>query len=398
MPREAMYGYLGEQARSLQMPLGWAYTAVLTLFCGHGINLSDSEFANPRATLYTVLLGFVNDGKTRAQRRGMAQMRLPETCIKTTVPGSDKGLAKMFASGKKGEPMELQPYVIVLDEFRTMMNKANIQGSALPSTLCTLWSADAAGSADKGGDHSVNVRLSILGALAVADASEFAEVFGASTQGGLFDRCLFAPGPTTPWDLDHSWLPDDYTTRGAMRTTFPKKFNAVVAAWVKASTKDDRARRRLGEMAARVAVITSSANHEPVVTEGSLRAALRLMEWQEKVREHYAPGYARNPDAECGSAIMSAMEMHGRDDNGNPKWIKIRPLAQAGSWHKKYGALMLGRALHALRQEDGLLMAKYKQKKSNYEGGGMVPDYSKPTGDYRLRSEMDDDSDESNEL
>jgi hypothetical protein len=395
IPRDALYGYLGKRAKTLQMPLGWAYTSVLTLFAGHGINMADSEFAGPRPTLYTVLIGSVNDGKSEAQKRAKKQMRLPYGTVISTVPGSDKGLAKMFASGKKGVPMKLKPYVLVLDEFRTMMTKANIQGSALPSTLCTLWGNDEAGSADKSGDHSVNIRLSILGALA-ADPAEFAEVFGAGTQAGLFDRCLLAPGPTTPWDLDFSWRPDDYATNGAVRTTFPREFNAVVAAWVKASPRGNRTRRRLGEIAARIAVISSSASHERVVTEASLHAALRLMEWQESVRQFYAPGYARNPDAECAAAIMSAFQMHSAGDDGEPKWTKIRPLAQAGSWHRKYGPVMLNRTLHALRQEEGLLIAKYRQKKDPHgKAGETIDDYHRPTGEYRLRIDgVDDDASE----
>jgi hypothetical protein len=43
MPREAMYGYLGQKAKTTQMPLGWAYPSLLTVYCATGINLTASQ-------------------------------------------------------------------------------------------------------------------------------------------------------------------------------------------------------------------------------------------------------------------------------------------------------------------------------------------------------------------
>jgi hypothetical protein len=37
MPEACMYGFAGEQARTLQSPLGWAYPILLTLYAGVGV-------------------------------------------------------------------------------------------------------------------------------------------------------------------------------------------------------------------------------------------------------------------------------------------------------------------------------------------------------------------------
>jgi hypothetical protein len=94
--------------------------------------------------------------------------------------------------------------LLVQDEMRTTLSKVNIQGSSLPSTLCTLWGKDMAGSVDKTGEHPVDARLSILGGVKADDASEFLEVFGSKTSDGLMDRFLFGIAPPgwkwTAWE------------------------------------------------------------------------------------------------------------------------------------------------------------------------------------------------------
>ena len=391
MPREAMYGWLGEKAKTLQMPLGWAYSSLLTIFCATGINLTAARYATARPTLYTALIGQVSDGKSQCVERARDTLALPGDCIKYTTLGSDKGLSKLFGgTDKKGDPVELKPYVLIQDELRALMSKAAIQNSALPATLCTLWNQDEAGSADKAGDHTVNVRLSILGSLKISDTTEFSNVFGAETQGGLYDRFLFAPGPTVPWNLEMRWRPEpEYQFRPSCGVVVPDWCWTELNKWKAVAPTT---RRRLGELAMRVAIISASANQDHQVTRAGLQAAFRMMEWQERVREVYRPGSAENPDAQCTSAILDAIKAAGNDEDGRPKWVKQSVLARQNNWYRKFGGPMINRVFGSLRTVGGPLVAKYHQREGH--DGKLIPDYSSPTGEYRLKGASDDDDDE----
>jgi hypothetical protein len=388
MPRESMYGYLGERAKTLQMPLSWAYPSLLTIFCATGINLTATQYATARPTLYTALIGQVSDGKSKCVERARDTLALPAGCIKYTTLGSDKGLSKVFGgSDKKDEPVELKAYVLIQDELRALMSKAAIQNSALPATLCTLWNQDEAGSADKSGDHTVNVRLSILGSLKISDTTEFSNVFGAETQGGLYDRFLFAPGPTAPWVIDMRWRPEpEYQFRPSCGVVVPDWCWTELNKWKGVAPT----RRRLGELAMRVAIISASANQDHQVTRAGLQAAFCMMEWQERVREVYRPGSPENPDAQCTSAILDAIKAAGNDEDGLPKWVKQSVLARQNNWYRKFGGPMINRVFASLRATGGPLVAKYHQREGH--DGKLTTDYSSPTGEYRLKGAFDDDA------
>jgi hypothetical protein len=390
MPRDAIYGWLGEKAKSLGMPMGWAYAACLTVFAGMGVNLMHD---NPRATLYTVLLGAVSGGKSESYRRALKAIRPNPDCVKRTTLGSDKAFAQMFNKGhKKDEPIELRPYVVVQDEMRALMTKCDIQNSALAPTLCQLWYEDAAGSADSKGDHTVNIHLSLLGAMAVADPSDFAVLFGNQTQDGLYTRFLFAPGPPTPWDIDHCWIAEEETPRQPIHVIVPKWCHDRVKEWVRVDRTNDH-RPRLGEMALRIAVISASANGDSSITTECLKAALRMADWQVEVRKVYAPGFALNDEARLTAAVLDEMKAAGVDDGGMPRWVNKSKLCTQKNWYRKYSGPMIERVFSALRREDGPLIAQYRQKKTTYNDE-MVDDYTKPSGLYRLKGEHDESADD----
>jgi hypothetical protein len=65
-PQAALYGYLGDLARSLGVPLGFALLALLTVFSARSIPLTDD-----RLNLYCILVGPPECGKSEALKRAL---------------------------------------------------------------------------------------------------------------------------------------------------------------------------------------------------------------------------------------------------------------------------------------------------------------------------------------
>jgi hypothetical protein len=373
MPESVMYGRAGELARTLQAPLGWAYTAVLTLCAGIGVRMAPTSGEAVRPTLYTALVGAAGDGKSRTinRARKTLELAIPRASqhFKMTTPGSDRGLYRMFevADEDGGSvpplPGDAKSWVLVQDEIRDMLAKIKIKGSSLAPTLCSLYYQDTAGSADKSGDHTITVRLSILGALKAADDEEFTDSFGSATCAGLYDRFIFCPGPRD-WQWDDQWqvpLPeclgvseeDDLPAPEhlAHPVEVPAATYGTVDEWRKSAGEGHR-RGRIGEIALRVAVITAAVNGDREVGTECLAAALRFAEWQERVRAYYAPSEAQNIDAVVSHTIMEALEAWDKEHPN--RFARFRDLARKHNWHRKYGATTLTRNRKALVHE-GLL-------------------------------------------
>lgn len=365
MPESAMYGLAADQARALQAPLGWSYVSVLTLYAALGVQVHDQGGEGIRPTLYTALLGNKGAGKSRTIDRAMKMIKKHIASLdgrvelaghlKDTTPASDRGLYEMFAS-----PDQIAvPWTLVLDEMKDMMQKMAIRGSSLAPVLCSLFYRDRAGSADKSGDHTIHVKLSILGNLKAADPEEFRESFGFDTTAGLFDRFLFAPGPDY-WEWDDLWQvpgenwdvePDIDDLMHPEPLSQPVAIPAFayrdVAAWRK--EVEGNSRGRLGEIALRVAVISAAINGDPEINPDCMKAALRLAEWQEKIRARYSPSSAQNTDAVVSGLVIEALEEIAKR---NPeRWVRLRDIARQKHWYEKFGAPTLLRVRYALLKE-----------------------------------------------
>jgi hypothetical protein len=388
LPQDAMYGVLADIPRRIGAPRGWAYGAALTLFAAQGINLTDSVFGSVRPTLYTCLMGSPGRGKSRVTSRLGALLSLATTVLKKQTPGSDRGLFEILGASKKDIP-ELTSVCLLQDELRNLLRKGQIQGSTLNQTLCTLFYEDEAGCADKKGVLTVNVRLSLLGLLAVESPSEFSELFGSESQAGLFSRFILVPEPPT-WDWDDKWIPDETPLRisANTRTRIPDWCWDRLKEW--RAEGDGKDRGRLGEIAMRVALISACANGDALITVECLEAALRFGEWQESVRQAYKAGVAETLEARCTSAIIDALEAAGVDEDTKlPNWVKIRPIRQAKNWDKKIGVPLLHRVLAAMRSPGGPIIGQYRKRLTSE--GQEVDDYNRPTGTYRLKGATDED-------
>jgi hypothetical protein len=71
---------------------------------------------------------------------------------------------------------------------------------------------------------------------------------------------------------------------------------------------EDRFKRRVGEIALRVALIQSAVNGDREVTQESFDCAFRLADWQYAIRMVYRAGKAESKEAEAFEAVAGALQ------------------------------------------------------------------------------------------
>jgi hypothetical protein len=306
---------------------------------------------------------------------------MPE-CRKDVVPGSDRGLFKIFQRGK-GEPEpdieSPDTFLLVQDEFKSTLNKLNIQGSSLAPTLCTLWYKNSAGSSDKTGSHEMIAKLNILGGLPVEDEASFGEYFGSETTNGLYTRFVYGVGPSQ-WNWTFTgWKAKPEVNRVPSKVHVPAFVEKVRQDWIaEGRLAGKKSRGRLGEIALRVAVISASANHDTTLSMDCLKAAFAFAEWQESIIEKYTAGVSETTEGKVTSAVMDTLE--GLRVNGVSHWVKFWPLARNKNWSRKYGATSVGRIRESLVSNGTLVEELYDEDDEGHKK-------SNRTGYVRLRNE-----------
>src|SRR5208337_4750162 len=164
---------------------------------------------------------------------------------------------------------------------------------------------------DKKGRAPCYGRLSMLINITCKDPSEFAALFGSATVRGLYDRFLFGYS-----DKHVKYRPPDFGPEAIALEP------VRIPEWVW-EAKDEWAgdipeRRRLGEHVLRTALVTAAVSGDRELTRECFEAALRFMEWQQRLRAVYRPGLAETKEAECYEAVYAALhERHARQQAEN---------------------------------------------------------------------------------
>ena len=296
----AMYGKLKEMTKRFpRLPEGWLYPSILAM--ASTLRIGDARgYVHPNA--YVALLGEVGLGKSACMEaaRLSIQLNSPEDTIVEEVPSSDRGLANVLSEEKPTPPATAPSILLLLDEGSALMAKGAIQGSALPQMMNQLWSKENAGVTDKKGRAPCYGKLSMLINLTCKDSSEFAALFGSATVKGLYDRFLFG------YSSKHvKYRPPD--VRPEVITPMPVHIPDWVWDAKDEWTGDIPERRRLGEHVLRTALVTAAVNGDREITRECFEAALRFMEWQQRLRAVYRPGLAETKEAECYEAVYSAL-------------------------------------------------------------------------------------------
>ena len=159
-------------------------------------------------------------------------------------------------------------------------------------------------------------------------------------------------------------------------------------AWV----GENIARRRLGEHALRVALVTAALNGDKEITRDCFFAALRFVEWQERLRAEFRPGLAETKDAECLEAVYAALKAqreHQKKTGEYPKGADLVGHKQEDLWklinyskvlssknlYRKYGKLVT--SVKATLVEDGFIEfvkeVDYDEQGNEKEGKKKTP-------------------------
>ena len=368
MPESCMYGWCGEFARTLDSPLDVAYPVVLAVAAGYGVPTA----GRLRPNLYVNIIGRKGTGKTRVIERTLEAWQPPSPHqVVRKYPGSEVGLIQLLG-GKKAKDMDEEdfvpkPYLLAQDEMRITFGKMGIQGSALPNAFNELFYRDDFGTASKQGHWSCVARMSMVGGLTCDGPDEFAEIYGEATAQGTHDRTIFAPFPDD-WEFDDLWEPARDEFRRAGHIEVPREIYETVKEWRR---KDPESRRRLGELALRVALVTASVNHDKEITPECLRCALEFIEWQEQVRAQYKPSESDDLDGRAERAIIRALEEH-------EGWVEWRDLCTGNNLYRAAkSANRLNRAKKVLVWES-IIEEEFEEKNENVYG-------EKRTGRVRLK-------------
>lgn len=328
LPLEAMHGKAAAYAKMLQTPIGFAYLAILAV-----LSLFVKSTATIRAALFVSLMGPVRTGKSLTSTRARVLFGLAfggvraEWCVDHT-PASDRGLYRLFPGP------EPKKRLLELDEQRDMMAKGSIENSSMFSALCKLWSQNHAGAADKQGLNDCCVELSILGDLKIDNPSEFPGVFTHQTAHGLYDRQLFGVRAGEKWRWTNVEF-DPMNDIVSPEVSEPRLTQPIIDlknAWQDAGKDRDR----LAELALRVALITSAVNRDPEITVDAMTAALKLMEWQEKIRRVYSPAKGANEFEEC------VIEIEDTFRAAPGRALNWREISQRKNWHRRFPRAIRG--------------------------------------------------------
>ena len=391
MPSNCLYGVLGEAAKSIGGPLGFAYVTMLTLHAGSGVNLYRTDPRVKMPTLFSILMANKGVGKSMTKDRCIQTLYPEGECdhVLHGMPLSDRGLLKMVTEpkSKKSEVSGPNPRVLVIDEFKGTLVKMGYPGSTLATVFNEAFYATTLRCADKTGVHETDVRLSLLGLLKVEDPDEFTQCMTGFSQGGFYDRLVLVPCTLDKWYWSLDWKPTKFDIKYA-QVTMPKAVSDFHEDWRSEFIPDDVG-NRIDEIARRVAMISASANGDTEVTLECMLAAHRFMDWQIQVRRGYVASSADNPETQLATSIIKNLTDAGVTESGQSVWVKRRDMERKGNWNRKYGPPMIFRVLEAMSKGGGPVIAAYHQRKN---GKDMVDDRSRPNGKYRLRQDDGVDS------
>jgi len=275
----ALHGELGRIAEELtksNLPLGWVYPSLLTCAAA----LPDVWHRAPwpeNTNLYCALIGGVSGGKSTVMSAAKRSIGLAEPNVYPGLPVSAPGLIN--AIGEQGDTK-----VFVADEFKSLLKLMRLEGSILGELLCTMFYEKSFKYSPVGKELTCSGEPSLLGGLAVKTEEDFAELFGKDSNSGFLDRLIFGYTDTA-LDFEGFELYPKPKTKPC-GCVVPKSAYKITNDWGKSLLCSD-VWNRAGNLARRIALIQSSFNGEPEISQNSLDHAMAFCEWQLKIRRKF---------------------------------------------------------------------------------------------------------------
>jgi hypothetical protein len=379
MSDHVLDGRLGEicQRRMLfedHFPIAYAWPALVTV-AGTMTPWSQSGYSkNPKTrddiktrsgqtNLFTGLVGPVHSGKSQAGEYAQGVLGIPQGATSEEIGRHEHcafeiyaGSAEMLFERLDHEDIpNTQRGLLFMDELKYLLDKAHIQGSSYTTLLQrAFYFNDLTLPQRRKQPLHIRLGLSILGGL-VDD--EFDEAFGASTTGGLYDRCLFGQNPT---DVIHNYVPFNGV---AEKVTF-NRVTVDPSVWeaVRAWKKEQPELGRVAEIALRVKTICAAADGKQVLygkdlDDGVYSSVKALANYSMGVRARLRPNPGVNPNAIASNVIRGFLERNGG-------WVSLEDLKKRTNY-TRYGPELFDRQLNTLVRVGDV--EKYKE---GHEGAG----------------------------
>jgi hypothetical protein len=207
MPESAAYGKAREMAIASGCPPGWSYCSLLAVHAGQGINLADPR-PKPRPTIYVVLLGPPEDGKSLTMERGIEALHGEDAlsgdnpAVNFDSPASAEAISDMFpryplfGGSKRSEVQNpLAAVTLAFDELTALVKACIPPTSKVTAALNTLFNKDFFNLIAVVAQRKIYIRLSIIGCLPAGNSSEFRALWGPDMKTGVASRAILVPGP-----------------------------------------------------------------------------------------------------------------------------------------------------------------------------------------------------------
>jgi hypothetical protein len=341
LPESCIYGWLGQicNERMGAFPRAYAWLALLA-----GASVLVPRETKFRCNLYVDLDGPVHSGKSSAFDMAFHLLSLGEPSLMKMKSGSAEGLAE-YVGDVDGSGRLLYP-----DELAHLLEKTMIESASFARFLTSAFYDDRQNMTVAKRKHLVfNARLSLAGGTV---DSQFGDLFGSATTGGLYDRFLFGKCPT---GYQYLWRPfDDIQPAYVPSTTDDGSFasaDSPTAVCVQPSVFKERDHwikelgitPRVAELCLRTATICASFDRQRTLKSDMLGPALELAKYQMRVRALLQPNPGENPDARMSFAVRNWLAIHAKDG----QWIGRRLLFKQVSGHR-LGPGVFDRALRAM--------------------------------------------------
>lgn len=410
-PEAAQYGRLGELATAMRMPLGLAYPALLACY---SVVPNVDEMCGVRINLFTALIARKGGGKNTAIKRAKESLCLgPESCKKFAAGGDTQLCVALGDSPKKHEkgmhgskervsgPRKM---LLLNNELSEMLKKSGIDASTLADRLCDFYDDNEFQKMVRGDMVNVNCRISWLGGVPATaeEPDRFRELFGTSTNDGLYERFIFGYSPKRfkhrKWarpisPLQNCDLADDIAM-GVHGCTLVQSIHpdaeALKDEWI-CPREDEEGNTRLEFLLLKVAILTASANNEVEVSVPCMRAAIAFLEWQCSLKEVFHVGMAKNLEAEFDAMAIDAIQRLNEKTGTYVKWRRLR---HDRKWNDKYGASNVTRWMEAMIDSGSLICPIFKNEEGKREkdkGKVLTLQYALKTGRVRDVPKPDDE-------
>jgi hypothetical protein len=371
MPESCMRGKLGELARAMQVPLGFAYPAILAAFSAKP--LFDRMLDN-RLNLYVVLVGSSGAGKSVAIDRAVQSVELRKNLdyLKADI-GGDMQLTRTLGdhagkSEKRGsKPPRIPGFrklLLQTSEINDVLGKTTMDCSTLASKLCGLWDDNEYIKPDGKDNITVNCRLSWIGGLPAdeEDTSRFVELFSQSTAHGLYQRFLIGytnqPFTYRPWhyisrnDVDLDEPSEEMMAKAnnsdcGFVTTITDEAQAAIDAQQDQWAKEGNKGNRLVQNAMKIACLTASASGRSEVDHDYMVGAIEFMNWQAVLRTKFVTSQSELNNRQAAFADSKLLPALIKD-GALTEFRSWRRLSHDNRWHRKIDADLMLRTVEAL--------------------------------------------------